>query len=184
MHAATSHFKSRAGGRGPESRSHHDRWLTALEAGFLAVTLPPHNANFRKRLRKRPRLHMLDTGLTCYLLDIADARTLALHPSRGAIFESFVASELVKHFANSRRTPPLYFWRDATGHEIDILIDLDGRLIPLEAKSGETVPPDAVSNLAWWTGIPANPAKGGLLVHGGSQRFRFKGFDVLPWFLA
>ena len=160
------------------------RWLTALETGFLAATLPPHNANFRKRLRKRPRLHLLDTGLICYLLDIPDARTLALHPSRGAIFESFVVSEFIKNFSNRRRDPPLYFWRDATGHEIDVLIDLHGRLIPVEAKSGETVPPDAVRNLAWWTGIPANPAEGGLLVHGGNRRFRFKGFDVLPWFIA
>ena len=160
------------------------RWLTALEVGFLAVTLPPHHANFRKRLRKRPRLHLLDTGLICYLLDIPDARALALHPLRGAIFESFVASELVKHFANRRLDPPLFFWRDASGHEIDILIDHGGRLIPVEAKSGETVPTDAVRGLAWWTALPANPAQGGLLVHGGSRRFRFKGFDVLPWYIG
>ena len=160
------------------------RWLAALEVGFLAVTLPPHNANFRKRLRKRPRLHLLDSGLICYLLDIPDARALALHPLRGAIFESFVASELVKHFANRRLDPPLFFWRDASGHEIDILIDRGGRLIPVEAKSGETVPTDAVRGLAWWTALPANPARGGLLVHGGSRRFRFKGFDVLPWYIG
>lgn len=159
------------------------RWLAALEIGFLAVTLPPHHANFRKRLRKRRRLHFLDTGLICYLLDIHDAATLARHPLRGAIFESFVISELVKNFANRRREPPLYFWRDATGHEIDVLIDLAGRLIPVEIKSGETVPADAVRNLNWWLGIPGNPAKEGWLVHGGDRRFRFKGFEVLPWFL-
>lgn len=160
------------------------RWLTALEVGFLAVTLPPHHANFRKRLRKRPRLHLLDTGLICYLLGIPDARALALHPSRGAIFESFVVSELIKNFANRRLDPPLYFWRDATGHEIDVLIDHGDRLIPVETKSGETVPPDAVRSLVWWTNIPTNPAKEGWLVHGGSGRFRFKGFDVLPWFIG
>ena len=160
------------------------RWLTALEIGFLAVTLPPHHANFRKRLRKRPRLHFLDTGLICYLLGIANAQTLAQHPLRGSIFESFVISELIKNFTNRRLDPPLYFWRDATGHEIDVLIDLGGQLIPVEVKSGETVPADAVRNLAWWTGIPENPASGGLLIHGGSRRFQLKGFDVLPWFLS
>ena len=61
------------------------RWLNVLEIGYLAVTLPPHYANFRKRLRKRHRLHFLDTGLVCYLLDIPDAHTLARHPLRGAI---------------------------------------------------------------------------------------------------
>ncbi len=160
------------------------RWLTALEIGFLATTFPPHHANYRKRLRKRPRLHFLDTGLICYLLDIRDTGTLERHPLRGAIFESFVVSELVKGFAARRRDPPLYFWRDAAGREIDVLIDTGERLIPVEVKSGETVAGDAVDTLAWWTSIPSNPNRGGVLVHGGSERFDFKGFQVLPWFLS
>ena len=113
-----------------------------------------------------------------------DAHTLARHPLRGAIFESFVVSELIKSFANRRREAPIYYWRDATGREIDALIDLGGRLVPVEVKSGETVPADAVQNLEWWTGLPDNPTTGGLLVHGGKTRFRIKGFDVLPWFLG
>ncbi len=159
------------------------RWLTALEIGYLAITLPPNHANYSKRLRKRPRLHFLDTGLVCYLLDIRDAATLERHPLRGAVFESFVVSELVKSFAAMRRDPPLYFWRDATGHEIDILIDAGGRLVPMEVKSGRTIAADAVDTLAWWTSIPSNPNRGGVLVHGGEESFDFKGFRVLPWFL-
>ncbi len=112
------------------------RWLTALEIGYLATTLPPHHATYRKRLRRRPRLHFLDTGLICYLLDIRDAETLERHPLRGAVFESFVVSELVKSFAAIRRDPPLYFWRDATGHEIDILIDAGGRIVPRRGEIG------------------------------------------------
>lgn len=160
------------------------RWLNALEIGFLAVTLPPHFANFRKRLRKRPRLHFLDSGLICYLLDIPDAETLARHPLRGAIFESFVAAELFKSFANRRENAPLYTWRDTSGHEIDILIDLGQQLIPVEVKSGETVPSDAIRNLAWWTGLPGNPNQHGFLVHGGTRSFLHKNFAVLPWRLT
>ncbi len=160
------------------------RWLTALEIGFLATTLPPHHANYRKRLRKRPRLHFLDTGLVCHLLDIRDAGTLERHPLRGAVFESFVVSELIKSFTAMRRDPPLYCWRDATGREIDILIDTGERVIPVEVKSGRTVPADAVDTLAWWTSIPSNPNQGGVLVHGGAESFDFKGFRVLPWFLT
>lgn len=159
------------------------RWLAALEIGFLATTLPPHHANYRKRLRKRHRLHFLDTGLVCYLLDIPDARTLARHPLRGAVFESFVVSELVKAFAAGRREPPLSWWRDAAGREIDVLIDAGGRIVPVEVKSGLTVPADAVDTLAWWTSIPGNPNRGGVLVHGGADRFEFRGFQVLPWYL-
>ena len=130
------------------------RWLSALEIGFLATTLPPHYASYRKRLRKRPRLHFLDTGLVCYLLDIRDAATLERHPLRGAVFESFVVSELIKSFAAQRRDPPLHFWRDATGHEVDVLIDSDGRVVPVEVKSGQTVTADAVG----WSGGRRFPA--------------------------
>lgn len=169
------------------ARTTAQRWLSALEIGFLATTLPPHHANYRKRLRKRPRLHFLDTGLVCYLLDIRDAETLARHPLRGAIFESFVVSELIKSFAAIREEAPLYFWRDATGHEIDILLDLGSgtqpRVVPIEVKAGETVAADAVDTLSWWTGIPANPNQGGVLVHGGTRSFELKGFRVLPWYL-
>ena len=159
------------------------RWLTALEIGYLAATLPPHHINYRKRLRKRPRLHFMDTGLICYLLGIRDGATLERHPLRGAIFESFVATELIKAFAAMRRDAPLFFWRDATGHEIDILIDAGDRLIPMEIKSGQTVAPDAMRTLDWWTSIPANPNRGGVLVHGGVDRFALRDYQVLPWFL-
>ena len=160
------------------------RWLTALEIGYIATTLPPHHASYRKRLRKRPRLHFLDPGLVCYLLGIEDAATLERHPLRGAIFESFVVAELVKAGAARRRDPNLYFWRDATGHEIDILIDAGSRLIPVEIKSGRTVPPDAISALHWWTSIPSNPNQGGVLVHGGTEDFDLGGVRILPWFLG
>ena len=76
----------------------------------MATTLPPHRASYRNRLRKRPRQHSLDTALVCYLLDIRDAAILERHPLRGAVFESFVVSELIKSFAAERRDPPLCFW--------------------------------------------------------------------------
>lgn len=160
------------------------RWFTALEIGYLATALPPHHANYRKRLRKRPRLHFLDTGLICYLLGIRDGVTLESHPLRGAIFESFVVAELIKAFSATRRDSPLFFWRDAAGHEIDVLLDTGDRLIPIEVKSGRTVAADAVATLEWWTSIPANPNRGGVLVHGGADSFDLKGFRVLPWFLT
>jgi hypothetical protein len=160
------------------------QWLTALRIGFLVMLLPPHHANFSKRLRKRPRIHFLDTGLVCYLLGIADAATLERHPLRGAIFESFVVSELAKAFEHSGREAPLYFWRDATGHEIDVLMDFGTRLVPVEVKSGSTVPSDALQGLRWWTSLPGNPNRGGVLVHGGDDTSALHGVRVRPWFIG
>lgn len=71
-----------------------------------------------------------------------------------------------------------------SGHEIDVLVDAGDRLIPIEVKSGRTVAADAVAALEWWTSIPANPNRGGVLVHGGGGSFDLKGFRVLPWFLT
>lgn len=158
------------------------QWLTALRIGFLVTLLPSHHANFGKRIRKRPKLHFLDTGLACYLLGIRDAATLERHPVRGAIFESFVASELLKAFEHAGRDAPLSFWRDASGREIDLLVDLGSRVVPVEVKSGLTVPSDALDALRWWGRLPGNAA-GGTLVHGGTEGRARDGFAILPWFL-
>ena len=91
--------------------------------------------------------------------------------------------ESCEAFENTGREAPLFFWRDATGHEIDLLVDLGDRLLPIEVKSGLTVPPDAVDGLRWWTNLPGNRNKEGVLVHGGNDTFRLHGFIVLPWFL-
>ena len=160
------------------------RWLNALQVGFLVTTLPPHFASYRKRVRKRPRLHFLDSGLACYLLGIRDAGTLERHPLRGSIFESFVVAELVKHITAVHHDAPLYHWRDATGHEIDVLIDAGDRLIPVEVKSGGTIAATACDTVNWWTSLPGNPNRGGVLVHGGDRSFDFKGVRVLPWFMG
>jgi uncharacterized protein len=159
-------------------------WLMALRTSSLVTLLQPHHRSFRKRLRKHPRMHFLDSGLVCYLLGIQSASVLERHPLRGAIFESFVISELVKAFEHSGREAPLFFWRDSTGHEIDLLIDFGDRVLPLEVKSGITVAGDACSSLEWWTAIPENSARGGVLVHGGTDAFALKEFKVLPWFLG
>jgi uncharacterized protein len=160
------------------------QWIGALRTSFLVTLFQPHSRSFGKRLRKHPRLHFLDTGLVCYLLGIRTPEALVNHPLRGAIFESFVASEVTKAFTHRGQEAPLFFWRDASGHEIDLLIDLGDRLLPVEVKSGMTVSPDMVDALRWWTGLPGNRNRGGALVHGGDQGFSLHGFAVRPWFVG
>jgi uncharacterized protein len=160
------------------------QWIGALRTSFLVTLLQPHARNFGKRLRRHPRLHFLDTGLVCYLLGIRTPEALVNHPLRGAIFESFVVSELTKGFTHLGQEAPLFFWRDAGGHEIDVVIDLGDRLLPVEVKSGMTVSPDMVNGLRWWTGLPGNQHQGGVLVHGGEHGHSLHGFAVRPWYLG
>ena len=110
------------------------RWLSVLEASFLVVLLRPHCRNFRKRLVKTPKLYFLDTGLLCYLLRIREPDELAFHAARGAIFETFVLSELYKRAFNAGQDSDCFFWRDSAGHEVDIII---GKILPeLKSKAG------------------------------------------------
>ncbi|MCP4601115.1 MAG: DUF4143 domain-containing protein [Proteobacteria bacterium] len=159
------------------------QWMTTLRVSSLVTLLPPHHQNYRKRLRKRPKLHFLDTGLVCYLLGIHSPQILENHPLRGAIFESFVVSELTKAFVHRGIEAPLYHWRDATGHEVDIIIDLGDRLVPVEVKSSVTLGSHVFEGLRWWTAIGSNPTTGGMLVHGGKACHEQEGFSVRPWWI-
>ncbi len=158
------------------------RWLSALQAGFIVYLLKPHHLNFSKRLIKAPKIYFFDTGLLCYLLGIRKPEDIEIYPLRGAIFENFIFSELFKAFAHRGEEPPLYFWRDRTGHEIDFILDLGVKLIPVEAKSGETVSKDLFKNLSYYLGLKGNPASRGVLVYAGEEIY-FRGNILLrPWF--
>ena len=156
-------------------------WLSALEVSSLVTQLPAFHSNFGKTLRKRHKLHFLDTGLVCSLLGIRDAATLERHPLRGAIFESFVAAEVLKTLENRREKPRLFHWRDTQGHEVDLIVDLGDRRIAVEVKSGETVASDWAAPLRRWLDLPGNDGAKGVVVHGGTAGYDARGIAVRPW---
>jgi len=145
--------------------------------------LRPHYRNFGKRLLKSPKLYFLDTGLLCYLLQIRSPSELWHRAERGAVFESFVVSDLYKNFIHRGEAPPLHFWRDSTGHEIDLLIDLGSRLIPIEIKSGETIASDYFDQLNYWRSLSGDENSPAALVYGGQRSYRRSGCIVHPWFV-
>lgn len=156
------------------------RWLSVLKASFTVVLLRPHFRNFSKRLIKSPKLYFVDTGLLCYLLGVRTSHDLGVHSSRGAVFESFVVSEFSKAYLNRGLQPPLYFWRDTAGHEVDLVIDEGETLVPIEIKSGRTVAADMFDGLKWWS-VLTGMSRGGL-IYGGDERFVRQGVEVCPWF--
>lgn len=158
------------------------QWLSVLQAGFIVYLLQPHYANFSKRIIKSPKLYFLDSGLLCYLLKIREPGNILVHPMRGQIFESFVISELYKAFSHIGEIPPLYYWRDQTGHEIDVIIDTGKRLIPLEIKSGETIVHSFFDGLKYYLSLKGNVSKTGVLVYAGDNSYKREGFIVRTWF--
>lgn len=157
------------------------RWLSVLEASFLVYLLRPHYRNFNKRLVKSPKIYFLDTGLLCYLLRIRTPGDLVIHAQRGAVFESFVVSELLKTFHNRGEDADVYFWRDSTGHEIDLLVERGEELVPIEIKSGETMATDFLKGLKFWRSLPGQAESAGALIYGGDQSYRREGFAVRSW---
>ena len=155
-------------------------WISILENSFILFRLQPHHANFNKRIVKMPKLYFYDTGLAAYLLDIRDPEQLKFHPLSGSLFENFVISELQKQIYNKGKDRQLWFWRDNTGHEIDVVIEKPGVLFPLEIKSGMTITPEYFKGLLFWQKISGT--KPGMVIYAGdSNRKRTDGITVIGW---
>lgn len=156
-------------------------WLSVLQAGYVIFLLQPHHQNFGKRLVKTPKLYFHDTGLAAYLLGIQDAAHLSIHSARGALFENLVISELMKHRFNQGLGSNLYFWRNNTGEEVDVLIEQGEQLMPVEIKSSHTFHSDFLTGLTKWAkyaGATALPAQ---LVYGGDLSMTRQGVAVHGW---
>ena len=123
-------------------------WLSVMETSYIVHRLPAWHINIRKQLVKAPKLHFFDSGLLCYLLGINEPEQLRLHPLRGAIFESWVVSELYKENVHNGLQPHLFHYREARGPEVDLVIEQGQDLLAVEIKSGATVTGDFFKNLA------------------------------------
>lgn len=110
------------------------RWINVLETSGIIVNLPSYSTNLGKRVVRRPKLHFLDIGLACFLCGIEDEESLRVSPIRGALFESWVISEVYKSWWNQGKQPRLYYYRDAAQKEIDLLVDRNSKLFPFEIK--------------------------------------------------
>ncbi len=155
-------------------------WLGVLQASFILFLLPPYFKNYNKRVIKTPKLYFYDTGLVCHLLRVTNSEALFQNPFRGALFENFIITELLKNRFNIGESSNLFYWRDQSGHEIDIIIDEGQKVIPLELKSGHTIGTDYFKNLEFWGKLTGQ--YGGKIIYGGDEsQKRSSGIEVLSW---
>lgn len=114
-----------------------EQWLSLLEASYIIFMLKPYYNNFNKRLTKSPKLYFYDTGLASALLGIRSAKELSSSHFRGPLFECIIIADFYKQYYNLGLEPSLYYWRDLNGRiEVDCLIDLGVKVVPVEIKSG------------------------------------------------
>ncbi len=156
-------------------------WISVLEASYIIYLLQPHYQNFNKRLVKTPKLYFLDTGLAVWLLGIHDPAQLLLHPLYGPLFESFVVSEFLKARLHTGLESNLYFWRDRSGHEVDLLVDEGRRILPVEVKAGQTVAADFLKPIKRWQELAGEAAGPAMLIYGGIEQQERSDCSVIPW---
>jgi predicted AAA+ superfamily ATPase len=155
-------------------------WIGILESSFIIYLLKPHFQNYNKTIVKRPKVYFYDTGLVCSFLRISTISQLENHPLKGAIFETMVVIEMVKKYTNQGINPPLFYWRDKTGHEIDLIIDKGNLLTPIEIKSSKTINSDFFKNLKYWNHL-SKMNKAVLIYSGIQEQNRSDGTLITNW---
>lgn len=155
-------------------------WLSILQTSYIIHLLQPWHKNQNKRLVKSPKLYFLDTGLACRLLRIRDAQDLINHPLKGQLFETFVVSEYLKMFYNQGSEAPLYFYRENSSLELDLLIQSGAELMPVEIKAAKVFNPSLIKNMKV-IGKTLD-YQCATLIYGGDLKFSIDQIDVHPYY--
>ncbi len=147
-------------GVSPHTAQH---WLSVLQASGLVYLLEPFHTNLSKRLVKAPKLHFLDTGLAAWLTGWSSPATLESGAMSGALFESWVVSELLKSWWHRGCPAPFHFYRDRDMREIDLLIVQDGHAHPVEIKKTAQPTREAVRHFSALGNLGLKPGHGAVI---------------------
>ncbi len=155
-------------------------WLGIMQASYILYFLQPYYKNFNKRIIKAPKIYFYDTGLASFLLGINQASQLTNHMSKGFLFENWIISELLKNRFNKAQRSNLFYFRDSTGNEIDVLLDHGSTQTPIEIKSAETLNDSFFKNLSYFEKLTGQ--KGGILMYAGDKAgFEYMNYQVRNW---
>ena len=128
-----------------------------------------------------PKLYFYDPGLAAYLLEIRNTTQLATHYAKGALFESFIVSEMIKRRFNQGQPANCFFWRDKNGNEIDCLLDQGESLLPIEIKAGRTVTSNYFKGIDYYSKMAGTFAAKPWIIYGGTINQHRTKADVLSW---
>lgn len=158
------------------------QWLSILETSFVVFRVPAFAANLRKRLVKMPKLHFYDSGLACWLLGIRTVEQLRNHPLRGSIFESWVASEIVKIHENSGERPRISHYRDQSQVEAGLIVEIANEFKVIEVRASQTAKSHLFDSLRKpVANLSEVRTTDGFVVYGGDTPQARSGGDLVPW---
>jgi uncharacterized protein len=157
-------------------------WLSVLQATHQVSLIRPYAANIGKRLARTPKLFFTDVGLLCHLVGLETPAHASRSPMSGAIMETAVVGEILRRLRGRGLPPRVHHWRTAAGSEVDLLVEADGQIIPIEIKQGATPHPRMarhVHGLRRDLGPATHP---GFVIHGGDVRLPLgEGTIALPF---
>lgn len=156
-------------------------WLSILETSYIIYLQPPWFRNINKRVIKSPKLYFYDSGLVCNLLGLREVKDYNSHYMKGALFESFVLSELQKYIFNHKLLSKIYYFRDSNGNEIDAVIESSGSMKAVEIKSGKTIISDFFKVFHYWNKLTEGQQSKNYLVYGGEEYQSRSVAEVLGW---
>jgi predicted AAA+ superfamily ATPase len=157
------------------------KWISILEASYQIYLLPPHFRNFGKRVIKSPKIYFLDPAIASFLMGLHASEPLLNGPMIGHLFETVVISEWVKAFYHRGEKPELFYWRSKAGLEIDLLIDRNQRLFPLETKASATLLPGHAKALNEWLNLAGEETVKGVIVANIDNPMEVSGCRVISW---
>ena len=156
-------------------------WLDLLQTSYIVHLLPPWFVNTGKRLIKSPKLYFHDVGLACWLLGIRSPDHVSRDPLLGSLFENFVVMEALKTQFNRGMSGEMYFYRDSSGNEVDLLLPEGRRFHAVEIKAGATVNPDYFRGLAAFARAFPESLADGRVIYGGDTGQTRSDWLVIPW---
>ena len=142
-------------------------WISALEESNLVFLLRGWSRNAVNQVIKTPKVYFTDTGLACWLARLTDNDRVEGGPMRGGLYENFVIVDLLKRALNRASSDRFWFYRDSKGREVDLVIERDGRLIPVEIKSSATFSTDFVSGIRHFRSIYPEMSEPGFVFYNG-----------------
>ncbi|MBC7510507.1 MAG: ATP-binding protein [Ferruginibacter sp.] len=155
-------------------------WLGLLENSYIIFQLQPWYNNMNKRIIKSPKLYFYDTGLLCHLLGMKSISALQKNNAYGFLFENWVISEIRKNNFNTVQNDGMYYFRDSTGNEIDLISERDGATVAIEIKSGKLHDNNQLRGLKYWQKLQPNNQC--ILLYGGKKHEIISGnLSLIPW---
>ena len=157
-------------------------WISVLESSYIVFLLQPYHKNFDKRVIKSPKLYFYDTGLLCSLLKIKDENQVKFQSYKGHLFENMIVAEKIKRKYHTNSLNDLWFFRDAAGHEVDLIIQKDDVLELNEIKATQTISQDLFKELNYFENLSKENIDGKKLIYAGNQSQKRTAIDVVSWY--